>query len=106
MSSFKSEQRRLRHHGREFHFVAYEGRVANERRGETALPPMWFLMNEGHRTAVGPHLLGQGPESLDAMFVTWLEENVFSLPVPIPTEGLRPAHRLTRHGRSRRGTAG
>ncbi len=78
MSQFKSEQRRLRHNGREFHFVAYEGRIANDRRGETELPAMWFLMNEGKRTAVLPHSLGQPAEALDAQLVGWLDDNVFA----------------------------
>lgn len=78
MSQFKSEQRRLRHHGREFHFVAYEGRVANDRRGETELPAMWFLMNEGKRTAVLPHAAGQPPESLDVQLIGWLDDHVFA----------------------------
>ncbi len=79
MSQFKSEQRRIRHHGRDFHFVAYEGRLANDRRGETELPAMWFLMNEGKRTAVLPHELGQPPESIDAQLVGWLDDNVFTV---------------------------
>ncbi len=79
MSQFKSEQRRLSHHGREFHFVAYEGRVANDRRGETELPAMWFLMNEGKRTAVLAHALGQAGDALDAQLIGWLDDNVFAV---------------------------
>ncbi len=80
MSSFKSEQRRLIHHDREFHFVSYEGRIANERRGEDALPPMWFLMSGGRRTAVMPHTLGQDVAALDKSLLHWLDLNVFTEP--------------------------
>lgn len=80
MSSFKSEQRRLTHRGREFHFVSYEGRLANERKGEDALPPMWFLMSEGRRTAVMAHTLGQEVTMLDKTLLTWLDQHVFAEP--------------------------
>lgn len=83
MSSFKSEQRRLIHRGREFHFVSYEGRLANERRGEDALPPMWFLMSEGRRTAVMPHTLGQEVTMLDKTLLTWLDQHVFAAEVAV-----------------------
>ena len=91
MSQFKSEQRRLRHHGREFHFVAYEGRVANDRRGETELPAMWFLMNEGKRTAVLPHALGQPPEALDVQLIGWLDDHVFAVGAALAVEAGLPS---------------
>jgi hypothetical protein len=80
VSSYKSEQRRLTHRGREFHFVSYEGRPANERKGETALPAMWFLMSEGKRTAVMPQVLGQEITALDLHLLGWLDEHVFGGP--------------------------
>jgi hypothetical protein len=81
VSSYKSEQRRLVHRGREFHFVSYEGRPANERKGETALPAMWFLMSEGKRTAVMPQVAGQETTVLDLHLLEWLDEHVFGGPL-------------------------
>ncbi len=81
----KIEQRRLVFRGREFHFVSYEGQPANERRGEAAVPPMWYLMNEGKRRPVLPHVIGQELGELDASLLRWVEEQVFGLhaePVP------------------------
>ena len=81
MSSYRSEQRRLIHRGREFHFVSYEGRPANERRGETMLPPMWYLMREGKRSPVMPQVVGQEPAAVDRALVAWLDEHVFGKPL-------------------------
>ena len=43
MSSFKLEQRRLTLRGTEFHFVSYEGQLANPARHQAATSPTWFL---------------------------------------------------------------
>lgn len=80
VSSYKIEQRRLSHRGREFHFVSYDGQPANERRGEVATPPMWYLMNEGKRRPVVPQIGGQDPVELDSTLLRWLEEQVFLAP--------------------------
>jgi hypothetical protein len=78
VTSYKIEQRRLTHRGREFHFVSYEGRVANERRSESALPPMWYLMISGKRLEVMPQVPGQDELALDTAFVRWLDQHVFA----------------------------
>ena len=65
VSSYKFEQRRLIHRGREFHFVSYDAQIANERRGEVAMPPMWYLMNEGKRRPVMEQVPGMPIEELD-----------------------------------------
>ena len=78
MGTYKVEQHRLMHQDREFHFVSYDARPANERRGEEALPPMWFLMNAGRRIAVMPQTPGQDPAELEHLFRAWLDEHVFS----------------------------
>jgi len=80
VSSYRSEQRRLTHRGREFHFVSYEGHPANQRRGETAMPAMWYLMFEGKRTAVTPQVSGQDAADLDRSLVAWLDAQVFGAP--------------------------
>jgi hypothetical protein len=83
LSSHKVEQRRLYHRGREFHFVSYDAQIANERRGQPAIPPMWYLMIEGKRRAVFPHTAGQELLELDGALLKWLDEQVFGL-VPVP----------------------
>ncbi|MGE0351981.1 MAG: hypothetical protein AB7I33_03180 [Gemmatimonadales bacterium] len=74
MSTFRNEQRRLVHQGREFHFVSYDGRPANDRRGEEASPPMWYLMNSGKRWPVMQRLDGQSVEEVDSALLKWVEE--------------------------------
>lgn len=79
MSSYKVEQRRLHYRGREFHFVSYEAQVANERRGVAAAPPMWYLMNEGKRRPVLPHVPGQELVELDGALLRWVDEQIFEV---------------------------
>ncbi len=86
MSSYKIEQRRLLHRGREFHFVSYEARIANERRGEAAIPPMWYLMAAGKRRPVMEQVVGQEPGDIDRLLLAWIEEHI--LP-PAPAESPR-----------------
>ena len=86
MSSYKIEQRRLLHRGREFHFVSYEARIANERRGEAAIPPMWHLMAAGKRRPVMEQVVGQEPGDIDRLLLAWIEEHI--LP-PAPAESPR-----------------
>ena len=78
MGSYKVEQHRVKHRDREFHFVSYDARPANERRGEEELPPMWFLMSDANRIPVMPQTPGQDAEELEDLFRTWLEENVYA----------------------------
>ncbi|HVB31607.1 MAG: hypothetical protein ACYCVL_06380 [Gemmatimonadaceae bacterium] len=77
MASFKVEQRRIVYRGRQFHFVSYDATPANERRGETAVPAMWYLMNEGKRYLAIPHRKEQDPEELDRELVLWLGREIF-----------------------------
>jgi hypothetical protein len=76
MSSYKVEQRRLVHRGREFHFVSYEARIANERRGEAAVPPMWYLMAAGKRRPVMEQVVGQDAGEVDRELLRWIEEHI------------------------------
>jgi hypothetical protein len=78
VSTHKSEQRRVVLRGREFHFVSYESTPANEKKGEIAVPAMWYLMNEGHRRQVMPHTTGQDVIALDRALGRWVEEHIFS----------------------------
>lgn len=77
MSSYKLEQRRLTHRGREFHFVSYEGQPANAARHQDAMEPTWYLMNAGKRWPALPHQVGQAAEELDQQLADWLETHVF-----------------------------
>lgn len=83
VSSYKVEQRRLSHRGREFHFVSYDAQVANERRGVPALPPMWYLMNEGKRRPVLPYVQGQELVELDDALLRWVDEQVYGVEVVV-----------------------
>lgn len=75
MSTFKSTQHRVLVRGRVLHFVSYEGKPAHAGRGEAAEPPMWYLMCEGHRRPVMPHLEGQPPEEVMAELLAWAAAN-------------------------------
>jgi hypothetical protein len=83
VTTHKVEQRRLSHRGREFHFVSYDAQIANERRGVEAVPPMWYLMNEGKRRPVLPHVPGQELVELDDALLRWVDEQVFGTKGPV-----------------------
>lgn len=72
MTSYKVEQHRVSQHGRDFHFVSYDGHPANERRGEVATPPMWYLMVAGKRWPVMPQVIGQPHADVERELVAWL----------------------------------
>jgi hypothetical protein len=78
VSSFKVEQRRIEHRGRQFHFVSYDAVPANERKGEPAVPAQWYLMSEGKRYQAIPVEKGQNPEDLDRELIRWLGREVFA----------------------------
>ncbi len=78
MTSYKIEQKHLAYRGREFHFVSYDGQVANPARHEPATAPTWFLMSAGKRWAVMPHQRGQDEAEVDRLLTQWLEKHVFA----------------------------
>ena len=80
MSSYKFEQRRLLHRGREFHFVSYDAHPANERRGEVAMPPMRYLMNEGKRRPVMEQVAGTPVDEIDRALVRWIDSEIYGAP--------------------------
>jgi hypothetical protein len=82
VSSYKVEQRRLSFRGRDFHFVSYEGRPANDRRGEAASPPMWYLMGPAKRWPVMLHVAGQSEEEVQRGLVNWLQDQEFAWAQP------------------------
>jgi hypothetical protein len=84
VSAYKPEQCRLTVRGRELHFVSYEGREANDRRGETEMPAMWYLMCEGKRCPAIPHVVDQPPAEVDLALRLWAETNVFGSVVQFP----------------------
>ena len=87
MSSYKIEQKRLVHRGREFHFVSYEGVLANPSKalpasisrtsGPRITTPGWYLMQSGKRISVMPQILDQTPEAVDEGLIKWLDRHVF-----------------------------
>ncbi len=95
MSSYKIEQHRVTYRGRDFHFVSYEAQPANERRGEPAVPPMWYLMQAGKRWPVMPQEPGQPVEAVEAALRAWLEANAFTAADPAPG----PSRRRSSEGR-------
>jgi len=90
MSAPQAQQHRITLHGRELHFVAYEGIPANTRRGEPAVPPTWYLMSGGKRHKVMECLIGQPVEERDAALKKWAEENAVG---PISDEKVRARFR-------------
>jgi hypothetical protein len=88
MSNYKTDQCRILYRGKEFHFVSYEGVLANPAKGEVAAPAMWYLMRAGHRHAVMPQVAGQEELDRDRQLTEWLDSNAF-VPAPPP----RPAPR-------------
>jgi hypothetical protein len=83
MSGYKTNQRRVVHRGRQFHFVSYEGVAANPRLGSDASPPTWFLMSSGKRWAVMPQDLDQPEAELDLRLHDWLDSHVFPISLPV-----------------------
>ncbi len=77
MSGYKTDQRRVVHRGREFHFVSYEGHSADPAKDRSAVPATWFLMSAGKRWEVGPQIAGQETADLQARLVQWLDEHIF-----------------------------
>ena len=78
MSSYKTQQHRLVHRGRPFHFVSYEGQAADMKRQTAAVPPTWYVMLAGKRWAVVTQAAEVEPAELERQFAVWLDENVFS----------------------------
>ena len=77
-----AEQRRLRHRGREFHFVSYDGMPGNPKRAQPATEPAWWLMSAGTRWQVLPYVPGTDEATLDRAFRIWLDAHAFpSLPL-------------------------
>lgn len=92
MSHYRTDQCRLVHRGKEFHFVSYEGHLANPAKQEAAAPAMWYLMNGGRRHAVMPHVAGQSDGDRDLRLLAWLDSNAFgAAPVPPPPPRRRSA---------------
>jgi hypothetical protein len=78
LSSYKTDQHKVSYRGREFHFVSYEGRVANPRTGETASPPTWFLMSAGKRWPAIVQTSDLDAGALTTLLTKWLDQNVFA----------------------------
>jgi hypothetical protein len=97
MSSYKTDQQRLQHRGREFHFVSYEGRGADPAKNIEAVPPTWFLMAGGKRFPVMPQVAGLEVGQLHQKLIDWLDENMPALGLmPRPPAGPRPKPRRAR----------
>lgn len=82
MIRYTIEQRHLIHRGRSFHFVSYDGQPGNAGKGMAATAPAWYLMTEGKRREVMPHVPGQPEDVVDIALVAWLDENAFGGAAP------------------------
>lgn len=65
----------LRHRGRAFHFVAYQGDPATK--DQPAGQSTWYLMSAGKRWSVMPEDTEHSEDQRDALLTAWLDENVF-----------------------------
>jgi len=72
MSKYKVQQHRVSCGTRSFHFVSYEAQVANVRRGDVEMGPMWGLMRAGKRWPAIPHVVGQDDAEATRALVAWL----------------------------------
>jgi hypothetical protein len=77
MCAYRNDQRRLRHRGREFHFVSYEGQSANPARDQAEVPPTWFLIQAGKRWRVMEQMPDQAEEETNRRLLRWVEDHVF-----------------------------
>jgi hypothetical protein len=73
MAGYKVQQHRITFGGRSFHFVSYDAQPGNERRGEPATPPMWYLMRAGKRWPGMPQVIGQPESELVNALGSWLK---------------------------------
>ena len=80
MSTYKTRQRRLTPHGREFPFVTCEGQRANPSRNHPEVAPTWALMSAGKRWTVMPEVAGQEEAEIDRQLLAWLEEHILPQP--------------------------
>ena len=78
MSTYKTDQCRVVHRGREFHFVSYDATLADPRSGEPAHPATWYLMSAGKRWPAMIQVNGEDASAVVAALTRWLEANVFS----------------------------
>jgi len=77
MSAYRTQQHRLIHRGRAFHFVSYEGQSADEKHQRREMPPSWYLMLAGKRWEVIPQVAETSPAELERQFGDWLDAHVF-----------------------------
>jgi hypothetical protein len=77
VSAYKTQQHRLVHRGRAFHFVSYEGQPADQKKQTDAVPPTWYIMLGGKRWSVMEQAGGSEPTDLDRAFARWLDVHVF-----------------------------
>jgi len=78
VSKEKTDQRRLTHRGRQFHFVSYEGHPGNPSKLVAATGPTWFLMSAGKRWEVMPSDPALEPAQVDLLLTQWLDTHVFA----------------------------
>lgn len=71
LGSYRVEQRKLSHKGREFHFVSYDALP-----GMLGASSMWFLMSSGTRWEAVAQIPGEDPAETDARLIEWLDRTI------------------------------
>jgi hypothetical protein len=77
VAKFVTEQRRLTHRGRSFHFVSYDAVPVETAHLLPSVGPAWFLMSAGKRWPALPRYGDQDPAELDLLLAQWLDVHVF-----------------------------
>lgn len=78
MSNYKTDQHRIVHRGRNFHFVSYDAQIGNPRTGQAPTPATWFLMASGKRWPALAQVPNQEPEVVIRALTRWLDQNIFA----------------------------
>jgi hypothetical protein len=102
MSSYKIQQLRVVHHGRDFHFVSYDCIPADARKELAAVPAMWYLMGPGKRWPVMEQVAGLTEAEVERGLVSWLNEQDFARPPVAPVHPEAPTRRSPAAQRSPR----
>lgn len=87
MSAYKTQQRRITHRGREFHFVSCEGTKANPARGIEETGPTWSLMAAGKRWDVMPEMPDESEAETDRRLMEWLKAHIPARAAAVAHEG-------------------
>ena len=72
--SYKIQQHRIVRGETSYHFVSYAGKPADQKKGEAATGPMWYMMRAGKRWPVMPQNVEQSDAETMRALASWLDE--------------------------------